>query len=219
MNIDQLFPPTSSSIINQPKKQLGQDDFMKLLVAQMNNQDPGNPADNGAFMAQMAQLSMVDGINKLGTSVTGVASSLANSQAIQAAGLVGHQVLTSTNEATLEPGGIVSGVLAVPDNTQGLNVQVRDSSGSLIKTITSGSNLSAGSVAFNWDGTNDNGQPQAPGEYNIIANALVNGQQQAVPLQLYNTVQGISVSSDHTAVQLQLPNQQLVDFSTISQYR
>lgn len=216
MNIDQLFPPTTTSHVNQPKKQLGQDDFMKLLVAQMKNQDPGNPSDNGEFLAQIAQFSMVNGIDKLGTSFEGVAGSLSSSQAMQAASLVGRQVLTDSNVVALEEGKAVVGRLAVPEFASGLNIQVRDAEGALIKTIDS-AGFKAGVHAFSWDGTNERSEAQPAGDYVVTATALVNGEQQAVPLQLYNTVE--SVFTGDKNIELQLAGQQRVNFSQISQYR
>ena len=221
--IDQLFPASSiagSSLgtTAQPKKQLGQEDFMKLLVAQMNNQDPSNPADNGAFMAQMAQLSMVDGISKLGTSFNSVAGSLSNTQAMQAVSMVGHQVLTDGNIATLEEGKTVQGQLSVPEAAAGLNIQVRDSGGSLVKTIPS-AGFQPGLIGFGWDGTNERGEVQPAGDYSITATALVSGKQQAVPLQLYNTVQSVTTTPGTNEIALQLSGHQSVKLSQISQYR
>ncbi len=220
--IDQLFPASSiagnTPAVHAAKKTLGQEDFMKLLVAQMNNQDPSNPADNGAFMAQMAQLSMVDGVTKLNTSFDSVAGSLAGTQAMQAANMVGHQVLTDSNVATLEEGKAVEGQLAVPELAAGLNIQVRDAAGSLIKTIPS-ADFKPGLVGFAWDGKNERGEVQAPGEYAINATALVNGHQQAVALQLYNTVQSVTTTPGTNAIELQLSGHQSVKFSQISQYR
>ena len=217
--IDQLFPtPSTGPTINAPKKQLGQEDFMKLLVAQINNQDPANPSDNGAFLAQMAQLSMVSGIDNLGTSFNSVAGSLASTQAMQAANLVGHQVLTDSNIANLEAGKPVQGQLSVPDNTTGLNIQVRDNAGSLIKTIPS-TGFKPGLLGFEWDGTNERGEAQMPGEYSITASALVNGHQQALGLQLYSTVQSVMATPGSNTIELQMAGQHSVNFSQVSQYR
>ncbi|MES2604261.1 MAG: flagellar hook assembly protein FlgD [Pseudomonadota bacterium] len=216
MNIDQLFPPTMTSNVNQPKKQLGQDDFMKLLVAQMKNQDPGNPSDNGEFLAQIAQFSMVNGIDKLGTSFEGIAGGLSASQAMQAASLVGRQVLTDSNVVAYDAATPVNGRLAVPEFASGLNIQVRDPAGALVKTIDS-AGFKAGIHAFQWDGTNERGETQAAGDYVITATALVEGEQQAVPLQLYNTVE--SVFTGDKSVELQLAGQRRVNLSQISQYR
>jgi flagellar basal-body rod modification protein FlgD len=219
MNIQDIFPPPSTSNVNQPKKQLGQEDFMKLLVAQMKNQDPSNPAENGEFLAQIAQFSMVQGIDKLGKSFDGIATNFYNNQAMQASDLVGKQVLAGTNAVVYDPEQDVQGYVEIPEFANGLNIQVRDSQGGLVKTISSAGFEPGATYAFKWDGTNEKGEEQPAGDYIITATALVEGKQEAVRMSLYNTVNSISVSADRTKVQLELANGQLVDFSQISQYR
>ncbi|HTR01506.1 MAG TPA: flagellar hook capping FlgD N-terminal domain-containing protein, partial [Candidatus Acidoferrum sp.] len=209
MNIQDLFPSSSSSSTTtaaapNPNKALGADDFMKLLVTQMNNQDPSNPQDNTAFLAQLAQFTMVNGVNKLGTSMDSMTATMTNSQAMQAANLVGHDVLSSSNIALLESGKPVIGQVTVPSGTTGLNIQVRDAAGSLVKTIPS-TDFTPGDQAFYWDGTDENGNTQSPGDYSVSVTALVNGQQQALTPQMFNPVLGVSLAADHSTVQLQLP--------------
>lgn len=217
MNIDQLFPPTQTAQTREPKKQLGQQDFMKLLVAQMKNQDPGNPADNGEFLAQIAQFSMVNGIDRLGTSFEGVAGSLYSAQAMQAASLVGREVLTDSNVVHLQPQQGISGRLIVPEFAAGLNVQVRDARGALVKTLDT-AGFQPGLHAISWDGRNERGELQAAADYLITATALVDGKAEAVPLQLYNTVESISLGSND-AIELELAGRQRVKLSQVSQYR
>ncbi len=217
MDIQQLLNPTQAPATskNNPKE-LGQDDFMKLLVAQMKNQDPNNPTDNGQFLAQIAQFSMVNGIDKLGTSFDTVAGSMTSTQAMQAAGLVGRQVLTETNTATLQEGKPLGGMTEIPEFADGLNIQVRDNYGKLVKTLST-QNFAPGEYAFNWDGTNELDELQADGEYSVTATALVNGNHLALPVQLYNTVE--SVTLDRNNIRLELDNKTRVNLSNISQYR
>lgn len=217
MNIEQLLNPTTAPATKKNSKELGQDDFMKLLVAQMKNQDPNNPTDNGAFLAQIAQFSMVNGIDKLGTSFDSVATSMSSTQAMQAAGLVGRQVLTETNTAWLQEDQPLGGMTEIPEFADGLNIQVRDNYGKLVKTLST-QNFHAGDYAFNWDGTNELDEAQAPGEYSITATALVNGKHLALPVQLYNTVESVTLERNNQ-IQLELDNKTRVNLANISQYR
>ncbi|MES2626058.1 MAG: flagellar hook assembly protein FlgD [Pseudomonadota bacterium] len=218
MDIQQLLN-TSAPPANAKKgpKELGQDDFMKLLVAQMKNQDPNNPTDNGQFLAQIAQFSMVNGIDKLGTSFDSVAGSMSSTQAMQAASLVGRQVLTETSTSWMEDGEPLGGVTEIPDYADGLNIQVRDNYGKLVKTLNT-QDFKPGEYAFNWDGTNELDEVQEAGEYAITATALVNGKQLALPVQLYNTVESVTLERNNQ-IQLELDNKTRVNLSNISQYR
>jgi flagellar basal-body rod modification protein FlgD len=200
------------------QKELGQQDFLALLVAQMKNQDPSNPADNAQFLSQIAQFSMVDGIDNLGTSFDKIAGNYFTGQAMSASQLVGRQVLTESNSALLQEGGSLQGVVAVPEFSQGLNVQVRDSQGRLVKTLDT-TGFKDGDWTLGWNGVNEKGELQAPGEYFVIASALVEGKHQALPIQLYNTVDSITLNRSGNNVELQLANNQIINFSAVSQYR
>src|SRR5678815_4078393 len=69
------------------------DRFLKLLVAQMKNQDPLNPMDNAQVTSQMAQINTVTGIDKLNSTVAGLSAQFMQMQAMQGASLVGHDVI------------------------------------------------------------------------------------------------------------------------------
>lgn len=221
MNIDQLLGTSTATTQNSKgvgKKELGQEDFMKLLVAQMKNQDPSNPSDNAQFLSQISQFKMVDGIDGLGDSFDKISGSFFSNQAMSASQLVGRQVLSESNSGWLQANQSLDGVIAVPELTEALNIQVRDSAGRLVKTVDS-STFGAGSHPFSWDGSNEKGEVQPFGEYSILATALVNGKQQGLPVQLYNTVESITLNRAGNHVELQLDNNQSISFSGINQYR
>jgi flagellar basal-body rod modification protein FlgD len=218
MNIQDILGAPPAKAATGSKKELGQEDFLKLLVAQMKNQDPGNPADNGEFLSQIAQFSMVDGIDKLGSSFKGISSNFYAAQAMQAAELVGREVLTETTSVYWQDGQDVQGVVAVPEFADGLNIQVRDIYGALVKTIDHG-DLRNGDMNFTWDGTNEDGAYVEPGEYTIAATALVDGSQQAVAVQTYSRVESITVDRGSSSVALHLQNRQDINFSQVNQYR
>src|SRR3954451_24813425 len=85
------------------------DRFLKLLVAQMQNQDPLNPMDNAQVTSQMAQINTVTGIDKLNTSVQGLSGQFVQMQALQGAALVGHDVIVPGNKIAVADGVAVGG--------------------------------------------------------------------------------------------------------------
>jgi flagellar basal-body rod modification protein FlgD len=220
VNIQDILGESAQTQSSKGKgqKELGQQDFLALLVAQMKNQDPSNPADNGQFLSQIAQFSMVDGIEKLGTSFDSIAGNYFTGQAMSASQLVGRDVLAESNTAMLQDGGSLQGLVEIPELATGLNVQVRDSSGRLVKTLDS-TGFREGNWALNWNGANETGELQAPGEYMVLATALVDGKHQALPVQMYNTVESITLNRAGNNVELQLGNNQSINFSAVSQYR
>src|SRR5687768_8592284 len=80
------------------------DRFLKLLVAQMQNQDPLSPMDNAQVTSQMAQINAVTGIEKLNTTVQGLSGQFVQMQALQGATLVGREVIVPGNKLTIEEG-------------------------------------------------------------------------------------------------------------------
>ena len=216
--IEQVFAPITNTPTSKGDNELGQEDFLKLLVAQLKNQDPSNPADNGEFLGQIAQFSMVSGIDDLGDSFDSIAGSLFANQAMQAATLVGKEVLVETNEAMLIAGGAVEGTLELDEDAIGVKLQIRDAAGSLVNTMQLG-NLGAGIQRFNWDGLDADGNQLASGVYSIAAEGLVNGTLEAMPLQIFTTVQSVSVDRINTIIVLHLVGDNSVGISQILEYR
>ena len=216
--IEQVFAPITNTPTSKGNNELGQEDFLKLLVAQLKNQDPSNPADNGEFLGQIAQFSMVSGIDDLGASFDSIAGSLFTNQSMQAATLVGKAVLVEPNEAMLTAGAAVEGVLELNEDAIGVKLQIRDAAGSLVNTMQLG-NLGAGIQRFNWDGLDADGNQLASGVYSIAAEGLVNGTLEAMPLQIFTTVQSVSVDRSNTIIVLHLVGDNSVGISQIREYR
>lgn len=169
--------PAASSILSQyqldsqtpaKKEALGKNDFMKLMIAQMKNQNPLDPKNNGDFLAQLAQFSSLEGIQKLSGSVDDVAGQFRSTQALQASAMVGRSVLASSQSGVLGAGGQLSGVVNVPSTTSSLRVSIVNSAGERVRQLDLGAS-GAGQTSFNWDGKNSNGDVMPLGRYDIVA--------------------------------------------------
>ncbi len=150
---------------------LGQNEFLKLMMAQLKNQDPTKPLDPSQFVGQLAQFSTVTGIQNMQTSIDGLVTSMRSSQVLGGSSLVGRTVLAPATTASITSGGTVSGAVDVPDGVTGLQVQVEDSSGQLVRTFTV--DPKSGLTDFNWDGMTSTGTAAASGTYTfkVIASA------------------------------------------------
>lgn len=193
--------------------QEAQDRFMTLLVTQMKNQDPLNPMDNAQVTSQMAQLSTVSGINKLNTTVESLMSSLAAGQSYQASNMIGHNVLVEGKTvATAGTGGYFG--VDLPVGADKLSVNIKDSSGNVIRTLDFGAQ-GAGSVPFNWDGMTKDGAVASSGNYQFEVAATVSGNAvEATPLS-YTSVQSVSNSS--SGITLNLSNLSSVSTSAVKE--
>ncbi|MBP7132839.1 MAG: flagellar hook assembly protein FlgD [Aquabacterium sp.] len=126
------------------------DRFLKLLVTQMQNQDPLNPMDNAQVTSQMAQINTVTGIDKLNNTVSGLGSSLAQMQMLQGASLVGHAVLLEGNNLALNADtGKAGGGYELAANAGKVQIEILSSAGVVVDTVTQ-TNKSAGRQGFEW---------------------------------------------------------------------
>lgn len=220
MNVGDILGTGTSKVSNKATgpKELGQEDFMALLVAQMKNQDPTNPADQSEFLSQIAQFSMVNGIDDLGTSFNGLAGSMYTAQAMQASNLVGHDVLTDSNTAYLAAGGNVGGTIDVPETSEYAVMKVTNAAGEVVDSIDIGA-IGAGSQRFAWSGfdSNDNALPE--GAYSFHVEGVINGERVGIPVRMYDTVDGVAVDGSRTNVLLQLAGGDTVGLSQISEYK
>jgi flagellar basal-body rod modification protein FlgD len=144
-----------------------QDYFLKLLVAQMNNQDPLNPMDSAQMTSQLAQLNTVQGIQKLSTQLDSLLGDVASSQSLQATSLVGKAVLVPGTALALSSSQAVGGVNLAGD-VDSLKITISDSSGKAVKTVDLGQQT-AGLVNFVWDGSTDAGAVAPDGSYTFTA--------------------------------------------------
>ncbi|HET8870949.1 MAG TPA: flagellar hook capping FlgD N-terminal domain-containing protein [Aquabacterium sp.] len=125
------------------------DRFLKLLVTQMQNQDPLNPMDNAQVTSQMAQINTVTGIDKLNTTVQSIGSNFSQLQMLQAANLVGHQVLVDGNKLTVDSNGAAGGAFDLASSASNVTVEVLDGAGSVVDTLKQGAQ-DAGRHDFTW---------------------------------------------------------------------
>lgn len=187
--------------------------FLSLLVAQMKNQDPLNPLDNAQVTSQMAQLSTVQGIENMNSSLQALASSMGANQMAQAASLIGRGVLVPGN--TLSPAqlqDVVGFELSRPADK--VTVSIHDAAGGLVRKLDLGPR-DVGVNVLAWDGLTDGGTAAPAGEYSFKVDAVQSGQavsSTALSLGLVN-----SVSQNSQGVQLNLAGNKSVGYAEIRQ--
>lgn len=125
------------------------DRFLKLLVTQMQNQDPLNPMDNAQITTQMAQISTVSGIDDLNKAVVNMNSMLLQSQSLEAASLVGKNVLVSGNDLALASDGSTAAGFDLEGPADAVVVTISDASGKVVDTLKLGA-ADEGRHAFSW---------------------------------------------------------------------
>jgi flagellar basal-body rod modification protein FlgD len=135
------------------------DRFMKLLVAQLNNQDPMNPMDNAQMTSQIAQINTVSGIQDLNASMKSMATQFGAMQGMQGASMIGHTVLAEGNTLAMDrSSGSPTGKAAfnLTGDAASVNVQVLSPGGQVIDTVSLGA-MTAGNHNFDWNPKSYNG--------------------------------------------------------------
>jgi len=166
-----------------------QDRFLKLLVTQMKNQDPLNPLDNAQVTTQLAQISTVNGIEKLNATIEAMASSFTSGQSLQAATMIGKDVLVPGSTLQLA-GSSVFGVELAQAADQ-VKVSIHDASGQVVRVIDL-DGQSAGPLTLKWDGKTSDGAQAVDGVYNISVSALRDEEKIEAQTLSLATVQGVS---------------------------
>jgi len=149
--------------------ELGQEDFLELMTAQLMHQDPFKPMENGEFLGQMAQFGTVSGISELNTSFSSMSAALQSNQALQASTLVGREVLVPSSQAVVGVNGTMQAAVDLEQPVTDATITISDSQGVLLHQIQLGPQ-NAGLVEFSWDGKLNDGSQLAAGTYSIQAN-------------------------------------------------
>ena len=197
--------------------ELGQEDFLELMIAQVRNQDPFQPMENGEFIAQMAQFATVDGIQEMQKSVSALNATMASSQALTASTLVGRSVLASGGEFVLGADGGVSGALRSGPGATRLVMNVYDAAGTLVARRELAA-APGGLTRFTFDGTGAGGARLAPGSYRIEADALVGGSAQRAETMLARRIDSVTIGAGLEDLRLNLDGGAALGFSDVREF-
>jgi len=207
-----------SSSSNKTENELGQEQFLELMIAQIQNQDPFKPLENGEFLTQIAQFSTVSGVQDLQESFSSLAGSLSSNQALQASALVGRSVLVPSDAGVLNAGGTVQGSVELQESSGEVRLQVFNAAGEVVRTLPLGAQQ-AGSVGFTWDGTADDGTVVNPGLYRITASSVKNGEQEALETFISDRVESVTLGRAGEGTILNLASLGATDFKIIQEIR
>jgi len=188
-----------------------EDRFLTLLMAQVRSQDPLNPMDNAEFTSQLAQLNTVNGIEKLNTTLSSLLAGYNEAQAMQAAGIIGKNVMVAGNKLPLSDSQAIGGIdLASAADT--VTLTIKDSSGKVVQTESLGEHA-AGSFYFAWDGKDADGNQLEDGSYTFTVEALANGKKVDATAMQIGTVN--AVVRNGTGFLLDLGSMGEVSFSDV----
>lgn len=175
------------------KGDLGKNEFLELMIAQLENQNPLEPQDNGAFISQLAEFSALEEMQQISSTVDSFSDKFQSSQALQASAMVGRNVLVPGAESPLATDGTISGMIDLPSGTSGLSVSILNGSGELVRRIDMGQQF-AGSVPFTWDGMNEQGDVMPADRYTIKAESKTSTGSEQLDTLFASQVNSVSIA-------------------------
>lgn len=180
-----------------------EDRFLKLLVAQMRNQDPLNPLDNAQVTTQMAQISTVRGVETLNQTMKSLAARFEQTSPLDALGMIGRQVLAEgdTLERLSESEGSVRAGFDLAKAADEVRIRILDVNGKVVHERTLGT-TPAGMQIFEWNGEDGDGKAVPAGIYRIEVSASSGGAAVDVTTLAPIRVLGISPGTDGVRIEL-----------------
>ena len=207
------------SLINSPKqeqksRELGQEDFINLMITQLRNQDPFEPLQSGEFIGQLAQFGTVSGISELKDTVDNLASSLISNQTLEAANLIGKSALIPSDSLSIEQEGSASGAISVNAPSNNVTVNIFDASGNLVQTLPLGV-VNSGIQDFEWDGIDASGNRVDDGLYFFSAVGNQGETNVAFDTFSYKEIQSISIGDSASSIRLNVSDGSELKFSDL----
>jgi len=211
MDVTALNSTTTQAQQASKTAQDTQDRFLKLLVAQMQNQDPMNPMDNAQVTSQMAQIQTVSGISTLDNSVKSLASQFGQMQMLQSVSLVGRDVSVPSDRLRIDADS-AEGLYELASPADAVKVEVLSSAGTVLDTLQLGAQ-GAGRQSFDWPNTNAYGE-DAGLKFRITATKGA----AAVTSTTFTRDKVESVNASGGVLKLKLEHLGLVDYASVTSF-
>lgn len=196
---------------------LGKDDFLKLLVAQLQNQDPLNPSDPTEFTAQLAQFSSLEQLFSVNDSLAQMAQANNSGQDLErlsAFSLIGRQVELPGPDFDYS-GTPVGFSYSLDGDASAVTVRIVDADDHVVAVLPQASTVT-GTHQYAWDGTKLNGDPAAVGAYHLEIERIDNGVASSVDSRLTGLVDGVELGSDGSVLTTTVGNHGLADILRVT---
>ncbi|MBN1114114.1 MAG: hypothetical protein JXA66_02110 [Oligoflexia bacterium] len=207
--------PTSTKVKNNDE--LNKEDFMTLLVAELQNQDPLEPKSNQEFGAQLAQFSQLEQLETMNKNLTKVTSSNEPVMKMYSASLIGKSVVAESKDLDHEKGKTHDISFNLPESAGSVEVKVLDSTDNVVRTIKM-NDVDAGLNSAKWDGRGSDGRLLDDGKYRFeVAATDVHGADVKVERGVNGKVVSVDYSNNDVSLVLENGNKiKLNDIKNIS---
>lgn len=161
---------TAAAAATSKSTTLGTSDFLKLLTAQLQNQDPFSPTDNSQMVAQLAQITSTSGIADMSTTLKAIQTKLNGPSTADALAYVGKNILTEGSTAYGRTSGGIAGAAEIDGDASDVRVSIKDANGQLLNTLDLGAQK-AGAISYDWNGKTASGTDAGTGPFTVSVSA------------------------------------------------
>lgn len=214
ISTSQLDTLSKATGISKEQNDLNQEQFLKLMLTQLQNQDPTAPMESAEFLTQLAQFGTVSGIQGLQNQFVDVASSLSADRALRGAALLGKGALTPTESLKLPAEGDVRFSIDLAAPATSVQIQLKDSQGRSVRTIELGGQ-NEGLLDVSWAGLDDEGRRLPAGQYRIEAYARQGLRNEAVGVFSASVIKGVEMAQGSGDLRLELDDERTIDLAQV----
>ena len=198
------------------KNTLDKNSFLKLLTAQLQQQDPTAPMDSNAFVAQLAQFSSVEALENMGGKLDTISMAQANANQLAVPQMIGKEVLYQSSQLSVAAGQPATFSVGLGGDAAAMTATIQDATGKVVKTIPAGARA-AGANTVTWDGTDARGNPVAAGSYFVTVSARsTSGGAVAATTSVRGVVTGVSFDGSVPQLLVNGTTVKLADVTQIS---
>ncbi len=199
--MDPVFATIPKHLMREPeqvakaKNTMGKDDFLKLLMTQLQNQDPVNPMNHEQFATQLAQFSQLEQLANIGKGIEGLKGGKVDETKLQALGMIGKEIRASGSRVDLQGGQAVA-LKFLPDaEATPVKATIYDTSGTLVRELELTGRKDGEAVV--WDGMDSQGNTASSGRYNFkVYGVDKNGQSKELGSEISGKVTGVETEGD-----------------------
>ena len=197
--------------------ELGQDEFLTLMLTQLKHQDPFQPMENGEFIGQLAQFSTVSGIEQMQVALEDLSGSFVSNQTLEATRLVGKEVLIESDTVFLDGNNEINGRFQLDAASGDVQLTVLDQAGAAVNQISLGE-YPAGRHDFTWNGMDKNNNRLPSGAYSVQVTSRIGDTYGAASTLVGRQVESVEFSNAGSA-EINTSNGEVMSLSDVRAVR
>ena len=197
--------------------ELGQDEFLTLMLTQLKHQDPFQPMENGEFIGQLAQFSTVSGIEQMQVALEDLSGSFVSNQTLEATRLVGKEVLIESDTVFLDENNEINGRFQLDAASGDVQLTVLDQAGAAVDQISLGE-YPAGRHDFTWNGMDKNNNRLPSGAYSVQVTSRIGDTYGAASTLVGRQVESVEFSNAGSA-EINTSNGEVMSLSDVRAVR